>query len=454
MHLPRSTSPSAGSDQDRSGRSRRTRRTLVVLGLGTAMFTAGALGLAPGPGGSTPDASTRPSPARAEAGSVAALQEHVRRLPQDAPGWAALGMAYVQQARVTADPATYRRAEQALRVSLEREPKGNTDAETGMGALEAARHDFGASLSWARRAVSEAPYSALAHGVLADAYTQLGRYDEAFAAVQRMSDLKPDAPALARASYTFELRGDTGQATALMERSLDASGTPGERAFARAHLSLLATESGRPGTGLRQADRGLAELPGDAALLEARGRAHQGLGHSARALDDYTAAVAVAPLPGRLLALGELRESLGDTRAARQQYAVLRAQDQVRRAGRRPADVDEILFASDHGRPADAVALGRQAVRARPFLAVHDAYGWALHRAGRDREALAEADLALALGTRSALFLYHRGMIHQALGEPAAARADLGTALRLDPRFHPLHAPRARAALTRIDATP
>ncbi|NEE62010.1 hypothetical protein G3M55_98095, partial [Streptomyces sp. SID8455] len=82
------------------------------------------------------------------------------------------------------------------------------------------------------------------------------------------------------------------------------------------------------------------------------------------------------------------------------------------------ADTDAILFEADHGNPRRAVTLAEQTLRSRPFVAVHDAYAWALHRAGRDAEALAQADEALALGTRSALFHYHRAAIHQALGDP------------------------------------
>ncbi|MYT26533.1 hypothetical protein GTW69_40790, partial [Streptomyces sp. SID7760] len=58
------------------------------------------------------------------------------------------------------------------------------------------------------------------------------------------------------------------------------------------------------------------------------------------------------------------------------------------------------------------------------------------------------------LGIRSALFLYHRGAIHQALGHNDDARQDLQSALAIDPSFHPLHAPAARAALRRIDDIP
>ena len=53
---------------------------------------------------------------------------------------------------------------------------------------------------------------------------------------------------------------------------------------------------------------------------------------------------------------------------------------------------------------------------------MNDAHAWALHVNGRDAEALVWLARALALGTRNALFHYHAGMIHLALGDRAAAR--------------------------------
>ncbi|MFG2622588.1 tetratricopeptide repeat protein [Streptomyces sp. NPDC048507] len=431
---------------------RRLRGAAVALALGAVMFTVGAVVLDPGEGGAArpPGSTAAAGPA---AGSVEALQARVTRLPKDPGGWAALGMAYVQLGRTNADPAAYARAERALRTSLKVRGSDNTDAETGMGALAAARHDFPTALDWALRATADGPYSASAHGVLADAYTQLGRYDEADAAVQKMTDLRPDAASLARASYAFELRGDTATAREVMRRSRTAAATPGESAFAHAVLVSLALQDGDVEDALGEARDGLLAAPGDSALLEARARAHEARGDADGALADYRAAVAVAPLPHHLLGLGELEQSLGHRDQAEAQYALLRAQERIRATTATAADTDAILFEADHGSPAHAVTMAEEALRTRPFIAVQDAYAWALHRAGRDTEALVQADRALALSTRSAVFHYHRAAIHQALGDHDAARNDLRRALR-QPGFHPLYEPAARALLQRIDATP
>ncbi|MFD3519047.1 tetratricopeptide repeat protein [Streptomyces sp. NPDC058653] len=442
--------PAADPNSRPPGR-RKMRTAAVTVVLGAALFVAGTIGLSPfgrDPGTAKDERPAAGSPR----GSIPALQADLRRLPNNHIGWARLGMAYVQQGRTTADPEIYAKAESALNRSLKVQPRDNYQAETGMGALAAARHDFATALAWGRRAAATNPSNAAAQGVLADAYTQLGRYEESYRAVQRMTDLRPDTSSLARASYTWELRGDIPQARALMRRALDDASSPSDQAFARLHLATLAKDSGDPEAALREAESGLKAAPGDAPLLEARARAHAALGHDRQAVADYTAAVAVVPLPQYVLGLGELQQSLGRDAEAGAQYGILRAQEQVRRAGNAPADTDAILFEADHGDAGQAVTMGRTAVRARPFIAVQDAYAWALHRAGRDAEALPHADRSLAVGTRSALHHYHRAMIRAELGDTEGARRDLDQALAIDPHFHPLHSPLARAARDRIDA--
>ncbi|MFD6075804.1 tetratricopeptide repeat protein [Streptomyces hydrogenans] len=430
---------------------RRSRAVAVTLALATTLFAAGAVLIEP----VTPDTDSRPEAAASRpASTTAALAARLRRLPGDWNTWSALGMAHIEQARTTDDPALHAKAEKALRRSLALQARGNSGAETGMAALAAARHDFATARTWADKAVTSDPYASAAFGVLADAHTQLGHYREAEQAVQKMNDLRPDAASLARASYVFELRGDTGRAAELMRRSLKAATTDSGHAFARACLSSLALEDGNADLALKEAGQGLRRAPNDPALLDAQARAHAALGHAEQALATWQRAADIAPLPHLLLALGEMHQALGHDEEAKAPYALLKAQDTLRAAAGTPPDTDAILFEADHGSPERAVTMAEQALRTRPFVAVHDVYAWALHRAGRDREALAQADRALAQGTASALWHYHRAAIHHALGNRQAAAGDLDLALTPAPALHPLHAAQARALLERIGTRP
>ncbi|MBM7089604.1 hypothetical protein JTP67_13860, partial [Streptomyces sp. S12] len=178
------------------------------------------------------------------------------------------------------------------------------------------------------------------------------------------------------------------------------------------------------------------------------------LGRTAEALSAYRVALAKQPLPRYALELGELYESLGRERDAGAQYALLR--ELVRKAAAHGVDGDLVLgrLEADHGDAGAAVRRLRAEYRQRPSAAVADALGWALHRDGEHEEALRYAVRATegeqGGGVRSALHVFHRGMIERALERYGPARRHLGEALRINPYFSPLRVPEARAALARL----
>ena len=57
---------------------------------------------------------------------------------------------------------------------------------------------------------------------------------------------------------------------------------------------------------------------------------------------------------------------------------------------------------------------------------------------------------ALRLGSGDPMFLYHAGIAARDAGRPGLARRYLERALRANPRFAVLHAPRARRALEQL----
>ncbi|CAM5727921.1 Tetratricopeptide repeat-containing protein OS=Streptomyces microflavus OX=1919 GN=Smic_58880 PE=4 SV=1 [Streptomyces microflavus] len=453
MH-PDHTAPTSTPPPAPSRGGRRLRSIAVTLALGAAMFAAGAVLL-------TPDDSAAPrpaghgQPAGATRGPIEALQARVARLPKDPGGWAALGMAYVQQARTTADPATYDRAEQALRTSLSVQSEDNTDAETAMGALAAAHHDFPAALRWARKATTSGPYSSSAHGVLADAYTQLGRYGEADEAVQKMVDLRPDAASLARASYTFELKGDTDRARALMRRSLAAAATPADASGTRPHRPGIPGPPGRrpPGSPGRSAGAGFRAAPDDPALLETRARAHLARGDTTRAVADYRAAVAIAPLPHHLLGLGELEQSLGNGKQA----------EEVVRPPTRPGPHPGSRWRPGGHRRDPLRSRSRQPEKSRHPGRTDPAHPPLRRRSRRLRLGPAPSGPGCPRSPRPGRRSPGPGHPQRALPLPPCTSTkpsaipgrprDLTEALR-EPGFHPLHADAARDLLQRIDTTP
>ncbi|MDP9436809.1 MAG: tetratricopeptide repeat protein, partial [Actinomycetota bacterium] len=392
---------------------------LAVVGLAAGLL---ALGTAAG----TPRGQA-PAVAPAPADPLTGLQQRLSRRPDDAQGWAELGLGHVQRARLTADPSSYGRAEKAFARSLQVQPRANAAALTGQATLAAARHEFAEALRLADAALAVNPYSATAYGVKTDALVELGRYDAALDAVQRMLDLRPAVDSLTRASYAAELRGRVDRARELLEQAESSASRPSDRAFAAHQLGELAWNKGDLTAARAGYDRALQTDPTFLPALAGRARVLAAQGQTEAALADHREVVQRLPAPQHLVELGTLLEASGQRDAAQDQYDVVRATQQLFAAQGADVDLELALFEADHGDPATALRYASAAYRDRPqAVLVQDAYAWALHRAGRSAEALPVARAALRLGTRLPALQYHLGAIAAAAGDPATARRALG----------------------------
>ncbi|MFJ7345111.1 tetratricopeptide repeat protein [Streptomyces sp. NPDC101110] len=384
---------------------------------------------------------------------IASLQKHLRAQPRDFGSWATLGLAYVEQARTKGDPSRYPQAERALKRSLELEP-GNDQALAGRAALAAARHDFPGALSWADRALKQNPYSERALCTRIDALVELGRYDDAAKAADTADDRRPGVPVFTRYAYVHELRGDVRTARAVLERALVSANAPGDVAYVATALGQLAWNQGEYKTALGHYARALAADDAYLPALEGRARAQAASGDRTAAVKGLEQVVARFPLPGPLVALGELYEDRGadgDRAKAGDQYALVDAWTALARAGGANTDLETAMAAADHGDKKEALRAARAEWDRRHSVHTADALAWALHVNGRDEEALPYARRATATGYRNAVFLYHRGVIERATGDERGARTRLKSALDLNPGFSPLGTREARTALKDLE---
>ncbi|MCV2490552.1 tetratricopeptide repeat protein [Geodermatophilus sp. YIM 151500] len=388
------------------------------------------------------------------AATITAAQRRLTDLPGDWRTWAELGGAYVEQARITADPSYYAKAEGALRRSLELRPEGNDLALARTGALANARHDFAAAADAAQRALAVDPYDAVAWGVLTDARTQLGDYPGATEALDRMLTLQPGVASFTRAAYDAELHGRGADARAALEQALDRATGPSDTAFVRTWLGMLALSTGDLDAAERHFAAGSAAAPGSAEPVLGRARVLAAREQHGAAVEAYRSVVAARPLPEHLVEFGEYLLHLGRDAEAAEQFALVGTVRQLFDAGGVRDDLGTALFEADHGDPAAAVAAAEREFAVRQSIDAHDALAWALHSAGRDGEALEHARAATALGGRNATFVYHRGAIEAALGRTEEARASLAEALEVNRSFSPLHAPRAEQLLDSLGGPP
>jgi tetratricopeptide (TPR) repeat protein len=238
-----------------------------------------------------------------------------------------------------------------------------------------------------------------------------------------------------------------------MRMALDAAGTPADAAWAGYHLGELYFGTGR----IRPAAEAYRMAAGvdPSAVLPAAGLAKVAVarGEPDRAIDLLLDVVARYPSPELVIMLGDVAARAGRMDLASRQYELVEAMDELYRAGGVDTDLEMALFSADHRfHSSRTVRQARAAYRRRPGIQAADALAWTLYAAGRYRAAGRYTHEALRLGTRSALFHFHAGMIATAAGRETRARVHLETALAINPWFSFLHAEVARRALQEVAA--
>lgn len=433
-----------------------TRLRLVLAGTvaamtATVLLLGGALN-EPEPadaGGATAAVATEQLAAQFASGNadatVRSLQERLRDRPDDAETAVLLGLAYQQRVRETADFSDLARSEAALKKALVLEP-ASADAIGGLATLALARHDFRAALELGRRARRLAPATARHYGVVGDALLELGRYREAFAAFERMVELRPGVASYARISYARELLGDKTGAVDAMRLALDAAAGRREAlAWTHVQLGKLYLGMGRLRPAEAQILAALEVFPAYLYGFEARAQLEAARKRPGAAVSFALRAVDAVPLPQFVVTLADIERSRGNLPGAREQYALMGAIERLLRANGVNSDLELALFRVDHGiRLRESLAQAREARLDRPSIFADDVLAWALARNGRCGEALRYSKRSLRLGTEDASFFFHRGMIERCLGRDAEARRWFARALETNPNFSLIWADTAR----------
>jgi tetratricopeptide (TPR) repeat protein len=382
------------------------------------------------------------------AGYVGRLERRVGRKPKDGDALTLLGLAYQQRARETGDPAFYRLSGEALRrASL---AGGRTALIVlGRASLANTRHRFGDGLALARQAVLLDPENGSAYGALGDALLNLGRYDEAFRAYDRMAMLSPGIASYTRVANARELLGRPAAAVEAdtLAPAADRSDVPEHVAWTMVQLGNVSFNTGRLEQAAKAYRDALRRRPGYVHAEAGLARVEASDGRYGSAIARLRHVVDVLPIPAYVIMLGDVLHASGREREARREYALVDAIERLFEANGVRTELQTAVFDLDHhGNVVDALARARAAYTAAPGIYAEDAFAWGLFRAGRCAEARAHSAHSLRLGTRDALIFFHRAMIERCLGA-ATARSWFRRALATNPHFSFLWAPVARRAL-------
>ena len=150
---------------------------------------------------------------------VAYYQQLLKRNPQNAKAYLALGDAFIRKARETGDTSYFNRAEDALKRSLELVPE-NGGALRHLAYVFYSRHEFAPAAVFARKAVEMNSSDSDSYGVLGDALLEIGQYPEAQAAYAYMMELDESLFSYSRRAGFKSAIGEVDGAIADLERAI------------------------------------------------------------------------------------------------------------------------------------------------------------------------------------------------------------------------------------------
>src|SRR5579862_5323998 len=379
------------------------------------------------------------------------LQMRVKIHPDDYAGFDALGAAYLQKGRETADAADYELAKTALGKSLDllsNDPAA-VSAMTNMGVACMAEHRFEDALAWAQNAIALGSGDPSPWGIAGDALADMGDYAgaaEAYAKLQspRGSEGEKLDVSYQRESRMYFLRfiaGDTQGAIELIRSALHTSmetHMPAENiAWSQFQLGEELFQTGDIAGAETAYQAALDTYPGYYRALAGMGKVRAAQGRYSDAAEMFKEAVAVVPYPEYIAALGDIYSKTGQLEQAQKQYDLVEFIGHLSEINQQIHNRDLALFYADHDlKLAESLALARKELEVRSDVYTWDVLAWSLLKNGKASEAAEAMGHALSQGTQDPMLEFHAGMIYKQLGDSAKARAYLGRALAINTHFH------------------
>ena len=343
--------------------------------------------------------------------------------PNDSAAVVKLADTLIRLQRVNNDGRAVIAAEEHLRTFLAKNGS-NYDVERTLAAVLLSQHRFADAIKQAQSLQARDPRDAWNYGAMGDGYLELGDYDRAFEAFDRMGQLQPGPSVYARVAYALELKGDLDGAFASMKQAADGT-TPNDaesQAWHFSQLGMLLLQQGRAGEARLQFERAAATFPNHPLAMT-------GLARVKIVEKDFSGArllcqqlLAQAPTPDLAALVGDLSRELGDRDGAEQYYKM---SEQIERAAwgnglRQPQMLARFFAEHDRNIP-EAVSLAEEALRSRNDIFTLDTAAWAYFKAGRIADARKASQGALRTGTRDARILYHASEIRAASGDSNGA---------------------------------
>ena len=363
-----------------------------------------------------------------------------------------LALANIQKTRETLDFGYLDRAAGIVLEVLSGDP-ANYEALRLRSQIHLERHEFRQAAENSSRLIQRDPQDPYNYGTLGDALIEMGQYDAAADAYQKMVNLSPDLSSYNRASYYRYLLGDAKGAIEVMKAAARAGNPamPESTAWCLAQLGDLFFKQGD----LKQAEEafnaGLEAFPNHHESLAGLARVAAARENIDQAIEYMKRSVAVAPVLDNVALLADYYDLAGKKKQAEEQWKLVEFIDRLGQVNKEIYNRNLALVYANHDlRPEKALQLALRELEVRGDLYTWDAVAWAYYKNKRYAEAEQAIEKALKLGTPDPMLHYHAGMIARAAGRSDEAKKQLARALELNPRFDARQSRAARSALEEL----
>ncbi len=335
--------------------------------------------------------------------------------PDNAHYQVLLASAYVQKTRETTDYSYLDRAASLLSNALTADGS-NYEALRLMTETLLERHQFAEAAESSRRLILIAPADPWNWGTLGDALIEIGDYEGAGEAYQKMVALRPDLASYNRAAHFRFLYNDIDGAIAIMQRAIESgSSSPENIAWCMVDLGNIYLKTSRADEAKKSFEQALRVFPGYHPALAGLGRVLWQSGDLKAAAAKFERAQQITPMPDYAAALYDLYTKMDRATDAKKQKDLIETTDAVSKASGERANRNLVLIFADHDWKLDrALELARGELEFRRDIYSYDALAWALYKNGQTAEAREAMRKALKLGTPEPVFREHARLILEA----------------------------------------
>ncbi len=384
---------------------------------------------------------------------IAFIEGRLKKQPNDAQMEGLLAAVFLQKLRETIDPVYLKHAANVVDKMLSADPKSYSALRLE-NEIDMQRHDFSKVAARSHELLERNPSDSGTVGLLGDALMEMGKYDEAGQAYQRMLELSPNLFSYNRVAYHRFVTGNAQEALSWMNQAVRAgSDSPENEAWCLVEFGDLLFKTGHfedARAGYKQA---LLRFPGYHRANAALGRLLAAEGDYASAIEHLKKAQAAVPFPDYAAILEALYRHIGNDREADRQLALIDTIDKLMKVNGETMNRNLAVFLADENRKLDrALELAQAEFSVRNDVFTYDALSWVEYRRKSYKEAADASEKALQENTPDPILYYHAGMIEAAMSRTDAAKRNLERALSLNPKFDFRYAPEANRTLQSLGA--